>query len=162
MYGTLISSVTVGSGGASSLAFTSIPQTPYTDLLIVVSSRTTDSGNNAINFNSSASGFSNKTLYGFAGSVGTFSGSTDLGIAVSSGYQANYFGAMLIHIPNYTSSYYKPFSADTVAASYNGGYVFLRGGVWSNTAAITNVTINPPSGTFVEHTTAYLYGITKA
>ena len=37
---TLISSVTVGAGGASSIDFTSIPST-YTDLLVKISARST-------------------------------------------------------------------------------------------------------------------------
>lgn len=161
MYGTLISSTTVGVAGAASITFSSISNA-YTDLFIVLSGRATSAGNNTLNFNGSASSFANKTIYSFSSSApATFTGSTDIGRSTSTSDQANDFGAMTIHIPNYASSVYKPFFVDSTAASYNGGYVFQNAGVWQNTAAITSVTINPPGGTFVQYTTAYLYGIVK-
>jgi len=57
---TLISSVTVGSGGAATMQFNSIPST-YTDLVLSFSTRDTVSQNGAnikITFNSSSSGYS--------------------------------------------------------------------------------------------------------
>jgi len=50
---TLISSVTVGSGGAATMTFSSIPQT-YTDLLVRVSARNTSTSGSGLNmrFNS--------------------------------------------------------------------------------------------------------------
>jgi hypothetical protein len=163
MYGTLISSTTVGAGGTSGVTFSSIPQTPYTDLIVVISGRSSGSGNTALNLNGSASGFSSKAMYAFSSATqATYNGATDIGRATGSSDQANNFGAMTIRIPNYTNATNKPYSVDATAASYNGGYVTVYGGVWSNTAAITSVTINAPSGTtFVQYTTVYLYGITK-
>ena len=63
-----IASVTVGSGGATSMSFTSIPNT-YTDLVIKISARGTDNSSNgwnqgAITFNSSTTGYSSKLLLG--------------------------------------------------------------------------------------------------
>jgi hypothetical protein len=159
MYGTLIASSTVGAGGTSSIVFSSIPAT-YTDLFVVLSGRSSSSGNNTLNLNSSASGFSSKAVYSFATNApASYSGSTDIGRSTGSGDQANNFGAMQIHLPNYRSSVSKPYSVDAFAASYNGGYITLYGGVWANNSAITSLTLSPPSGTFVENTTAYLYGV---
>jgi len=56
----LISSVTVGSGGAATIGFTSIPAT-YTDLLLSYSGRIDQTGNVRqvdISFNSNTSNFS--------------------------------------------------------------------------------------------------------
>jgi hypothetical protein len=64
---TLISSVTVGAGGASSIDFTSIPAT-YTDLLIKVSARGASGASNitgTLRFNSDAgSNYSALRVYG--------------------------------------------------------------------------------------------------
>ena len=56
----------VGSGGAATIDFTSIPST-YTDLVLKVSLRSSASGeyiNNRITFNGSTSGYTSKLLYG--------------------------------------------------------------------------------------------------
>lgn len=161
MYGTLIASSTVGSGGTSSIDFTSIPQT-YTDLFIVLSARTVNQGNVRLNLNSSASGFSTRTLYVTgAGAPASFTATVELGRATfSSDTPSTNFGAMQVHLPNYRSGVSKPFSADCFAASYNGGFVMITAGVWANNTAISSLSLLPPSGTtFLEYTTAYLYGI---
>jgi hypothetical protein len=160
MYGTLIASTTVGSGGTSSIDFTSIPQT-YTDLFVVLSARFSSQGNARLNLNSSASGFSSRVVYSFATNAPlSYTDTVGLGRATSSSDQTNNFGAMQLHLPNYRSGVSKPFSADAFAANYNGGYIVLTGGVWANNAAITSMSLLPPSGqTFLENTTAYLYGV---
>ena len=65
----LISKQTVGSAGAASVTFSSIPQT-FTDLRIVVSGRSARTGNvgNAmlVSFNGSASNFSYRILEGLS------------------------------------------------------------------------------------------------
>jgi hypothetical protein len=161
MYGTLIASSTVGSGGTSSIDFTSIPAT-YTDLFILLSGRTVNQGNVRLNLNGSASGFSARTMYvNGGGAPATYTDTVALGRATfSSDTPSNNFGAMGIHLPNYRSSVSKPFSADCYAASYNGGYIMVTAGVWANNAAITSLSLLPPSGTtFIENTSAYLYGV---
>jgi hypothetical protein len=161
MYGTLIASSTVGSGGTSSIDFTSIPQT-YTDLFIILSARTVNQGNVRLNLNSSASGFSTRTLYVTGSSApASFTATVELGRAThSSDTPSTNFGAMQVHLPNYRSGVSKPFSADCFAGSFNGGFVMITAGVWANNAAITSLSLLPPSGdTFIENTTAYLYGV---
>jgi hypothetical protein len=161
MYGTLIASTTVGAGGSSSIDFTSIPQT-YTDLFILVSGRTSQQGNVRLNLNSSASGFSVRTVFGFGGNTpASYTATVDLGrLTFSSDTPTTNFGAMQVHLPNYRSGVSKPFSSDNFAASFNGGYVMITGGVWANNAAITSLSLLSPSGaTFDQNTTAYLYGV---
>lgn len=161
MYGTLIASTTVGSGGSSSIDFTSIPQT-FTDLFIVMSARTVNQGNVRLNLNSSASSFSSRVVYSFATNA-PLSYTDTVGTSratFSSDTPSTNFGAMQFHLPNYRSGVSKPFSVDGFAASFNGGYIQLIGGVWANNAAITSLSLLPPSGdTFIQNTTAYLYGV---
>jgi hypothetical protein len=161
MYGTLIASTTVGSGGSSSIDFTSIPQT-YTDLFVILSARFSSQGNSRLNLNSSGSGFSSRVMYSFATNAPlSYTDTVGLGRSTDVGFQANNFGANQLHLPNYRSGVPKSFSADAFEANYNGGYIVLTAGVTANiTAAITSMSLLPPSGqTFLENTTAYLYGV---
>jgi len=70
----LIQTVTVGSGGASSIDFTSIPQN-FTDLQIVISARSTLTGTNyedvGIKFNSSSSGYTERQIYANGSTAGS-------------------------------------------------------------------------------------------
>ena len=167
---TLISSVTVGAGGASSIDFTSIPST-YTDLVLKLSARDNRTGTNytddvRLRFNGSSTGYSNKVLYGGGGSAGSFGGSSmDLaygGYAVGTDGTANTFGNSEIYIPNYTGSNNKSISVDGVAESNSstGVYAALEAGLWGNSAAITSIALTPVNGTtWLQNSTAYLYGI---
>jgi hypothetical protein len=101
----LISSVTVGAGGASSMDFTSIPQT-YTDLEILVSGRTTGAGNGInITFNSNTSGYTNAAMQGNGSGVSSYGTyNRNAGMFGYSGDTANSFGSTKIYIPNYAGS----------------------------------------------------------
>jgi hypothetical protein len=171
-----IQTVTVGSGGSSTISFTSIPQT-YTDLKIVFSGRGIRTGQMVdlarITFNgSSAAEYSLKNIYGdytAAYSSGS-SGQTSLipqGFVPASSATANVFGNNEIYIPNYTSANFKSVSFDIVlennSSTANEGYLTLTAGLWSNTAAITSITFVPHLGTaFDQYTTATLYGVSNA
>ena len=160
----LISSVTVGSGGAASIAFTSIPAT-YTDLEILVSGRTTGSGNGInITFNSNTSNYSNAAMQGNGASessYGTYN--RNAGMLGYSGDTANSFGSTKIYILNYAGSKYKTYSADAVSEN-NGttAYMNIVNGLWSDTSAITSISLAPMDGTLIQYSTAYLYGISNA
>jgi hypothetical protein len=159
----LISSVTVGSGGAASMVFSSIPQT-YTDLLIKVSARGVGI-DNQLTFNGSTSNNSSRYLFGNGASAisGSDASNIQLQGSTESGNTANTFGNMEIYIPNYTSANYKSVSIDAVTENNaTTAYAFLSAGLWSNTAAITSATITNSSGNYVQYSTAYLYGISNA
>lgn len=161
----LISSVTVGSGGAADITFSSIPGT-FTDLMLTVSPVYTGTGGQTTlwisQINGSSSGFSNRWLRGSGTAV--FS-STDAsgGIYLNQvGFaNSNTFANMGIYIPNYTASVGKSIYVDTVQeANQTEAYLAFTGGYWNNTAAITSITLDPDgSNTFAQNTTAYLYGI---
>ena len=164
-----IATVTVGAGGAANIEFTSIPST-YTDLCLKFSLRSADTSTlSAITFNndSSISNYSQKRLYG-DGSTATSDTSTSLGYlspigADASGYTANSFGNAEIYIPNYAGSTNKSVSIDAVLESNlaTGVFATLTAGLWSQTSAITSIKFAPFSTTFVQYSTATLYGISK-
>ena len=158
-----IASVTVGSGGASSIDFTSIPST-YTDLCLKISTRqnTTNVTYAVLRFNGSASSYTYKSLEGDGSTTAaSYNGSNAVyGVTNTSGYTANTFNSIDIYIPNYAGSNSKSWSSDSVTES-NAAVVYadLIAGLWSNTTAINQVTLYPSFGDFVQYSTATLYGI---
>ena len=170
---TLISSVTVGSGGAANMEFTSIPGT-YTDLVLKISGRSTSApdpsgaGSNydgmGISFNSSTTNWTYRDLYGTGAAVSTTSGSSRFfAFVVGFNATATTFSNNEYYIPNYTSSNNKSVSLDSVTEN-NGTTVItnIATGLWSNSAAITSITLSCANGNFVQYSTATLYGISNA
>jgi hypothetical protein len=162
---TLIASSTIGSGGAANIDFTSIPST-YTDLLVKVSARDSLAeiyGGCDIRFNNdSASNYTRRNVNGNGSATGSASQTTtsiNSVESVGSSATANTFSNTEIYIPNYTSSNQKSVSVDQVTEN-NGttAYAKLTAGLWTGTAAINQITILPGTS-FVQYTTAYLYGI---
>ena len=160
----LIQAYTVGSGGQSSIDFTSIPST-YTDLVIKHSARLSVASDWAkISFNSTTTGYNYRLLQGAgSGTPGSYNASDrDFGggHANPSSYTANTFANTEIYIPNYAGATNKSFSIDTVqetnaTTAYSGLLAYL----WSNTAAINSISLTAISGLFAQHSTAYLFGI---
>ena len=166
----LIETATVGSGGAASIAFTSIPQT-YTDLMMVMSIRTNRASvadYAAVSFNSSTSSFSLRLLTGNGSTASSNSYTTSpdsriVGQAVSDSSTASVFSNGSLYIPNYASSNYKSYSFDaTRENNTSGNEMSLGAGLWSDTAAITSIAITSwGSATLLQYSSASLYGISK-
>ena len=157
----LIATTTVGSGGAASIDFTGIPQT-HTDLLIVVSGRCTGSGSGInITFNGNTSNYSNRTLQGNGAAVSTYGTyNRNAGFVNFASETASVFGSSAIYIPNYAGSTNKSYSVDGVAENNaTTAYSGLIAGLWSNTSAITSVSLSAMDGNLVQHSSASLYGI---
>ena len=166
---TLISSVTVGSGGTSSIDFTSIPAT-YTDLCLNLSLRSDGALNYGTNiklvFNGSTTAvYSSKRLEGYDSSAGSNQTSSlgyqDSSLATNDAITANTFGSATIYIPNYAGSANKSSSADYVVPK-NATTLWdigLNANLWANTSAITSIAITSSNGIWKQYSTAYLYGI---
>ena len=165
---TLISSVTVGSGGAANMEFTSIPST-YTDLLLRVSARIDRAGENRqsmnLTFNSSTGSWTGKRLAGYdSNSTLSDSSSTtyyQIPQATASNATANTFASADFYIPNYASSNNKSVSSDSVTEnnSTTSWIIDLGAGLWSNSSAITSVKLDGNGYNFLQYSTAVLYGI---
>ena len=163
----IIASVTVGSGGAASMGFTSIPAT-YTDLVVKISSRTNHSGyadGLDLTFNSNASSYTYRLLDGDGASASSSTGSAKVfGRTNASTSTASTFGNSEVYVPNYASSNNKSFSANSVGENNaTSADIRLAGNLWANSAAITSISITPQVGiSFNQYSTAYLYGISNA
>jgi hypothetical protein len=160
----LLEKITVGAAGASSVTFSGIPQTGYTDLVVKISGRSTSTDDQIwISLNGSTTGFSNKVLYG-SGSAAA-STSVDRFAAYQTpgtGTTASTFGNSEIYIPNYTGSTNKSMSGDTVwEQNATTAYAALNASLWSNSAAITSITLTPVTSNFSQFSTFYLYGVAK-
>ena len=159
----LLEKITVGAAGASSVTFSGIPQTGYTDLLVKLSLRSdrtadTDSVNMTVN----GSAISMTWLY-LLGNNSVASSATAQRFYTDSDYNtASTFGNAEVYIPNYASANYKSFSVDTVSENNaaSGAQTELLAQLWSNTAAITSITFAPQFGSnWKQYSTFYLYGV---
>ena len=161
----LLEKITVGAAGASSVTFSGIPQTGYTDLKLVLSGRSTNAAitdNIVINLNGSATGFTSRCIYGSGAGAASISGTTSSGDVVGATATASVFGNCELYLPNYLSANYKSFSVDSVTENNaTSAYAELWAHLWSNTAAINSITVSLLSGTFVQYSTFYLYGVAK-
>jgi hypothetical protein len=167
---TLISSVTVGSGGAANIEFTSIPST-YTDLCLTVSGRmdtTTVWGVMLAYFNNDTTNanYYYRMLEGDGSAVASDNGATPKAGVVNGGTTtANTFGNLQLYIPNYAGSNKKSFSVDSVNENNaTTAFTNFQALIWNNTSAITSIKIQPEAGgkVFTQYSTAYLYGISNA
>jgi hypothetical protein len=164
----LIAATTVGSGGASTIDFTSIPST-FTDLCLKVSLRDTRSNvanGLVIRFNGSSSSFTSRVLEGSGSSGYSFNDTQGLvGENNSATSTATTFASTDIYIPNYAgTTWNKSFSFDSVTENNaTTAYADLGAGLWAATNAITSISLAClNSASFVQYSTAYLYGVKNA
>ena len=161
----LIERIEVGSGGASSIEFTGIPQDGK-DLVLMFSGRgTISSVSRFINvlFNADQDGnYNYMRLRGDGSTVTSASSATkyrlEIGLMPSASATANTFGNCQAHITNYTSSTPKPVSTDSVTENNaTEAYANLVANTWDG-PAITSINIST-SGNIAEHSTASLYRV---
>ena len=163
-----IATTVVGSGGSGTITFSSIPST-YQHLQIRVLAR----GNNANTFDSFYVRFNgdsgnNYTLRRVLGdgtntnsdSISPYSALRGTEITGSTA-TASIFGASIVDIIDYSSTVKN--KTGRILGGYDrnvGGWIGLVSGIWTNTAAITDITITPVFGTsFSEYSSFALYGI---
>lgn len=159
-------------GNATSVTFSNIPQTGYTDLRLVASIRTDRTASNAENIRLQFNGdttsvYSARILEGNGSAASSSSNSAQASIL--SGYgdtdadTASTFGNYEIYIPNYTSSNAKSISSDSVVENNATlGYNVMIAGLWnpSTQAAITSINLFPQLGpNFKQYSSFSLYGI---
>lgn len=156
------------SSGATSITFDNIPST-YTDLLLVASVRSTRASNQQdylqISFNSSTSNFSGRRLRGTgAAVVSELTTVREVSDLPASQATSNTFSNIEIIVPNYAGSTNKSFSATSAQEdNQTTAYLDAIAGLWSNTAAITSITLGSGNtANLAADSSFFLYGITKA
>jgi hypothetical protein len=166
-----IATVTVSSGGSSSVSFTSIPS-DYTHLQIRGIGRTNRAETNdllLIQFNSdTGSNYSFHNLEGYGGGVGAaaYTSQTKIWFWMNTGANsaANVFGAQVIDILEYKNTNIYKTVRSLGGTDENGiGAINFGSGNWRSTSAITSITLAPALGSLFSQYTQYaLYGIKGA
>jgi hypothetical protein len=162
----LLEKITVGAVDASSVTFSSIPQTGYTDLIVRASLRNTATAvGRAVNFsfNSNTSNRSSKVVYTNGSVPGAANYTNNIWLLDGTNAalaSANTFSNFEAHIPSYNSSNNKSISIDSVTEN-NATFAQsgITSGLWANTSAITSITLTPEGGLFTQGSTFYLYGV---
>ena len=167
-----IATVTVGSGGVSSVTFSSIPSS-YTHLqLRLIARGHTSLERVAINFNNDTNGanYSVHYLYGNGSSAsagGVGNQVTELTTIPSSTQTASAFGACVVDILDFanTNKYKTVRSLGGSDLNGAGGFSIMYSGVWRNTAAVNRIDIvagTVGSGNIAQYSHFALYGIKGA
>jgi hypothetical protein len=158
-----IASVTVGSGGASTIDFTSIPAT-YTDLCLKLSLRTTFAGvfdTGFVSINNTNTG-SYRGLYGTGAAAGSESIASLRGLYITGATATgSTFSSNDVYLPNYTSANLKSVSADSVTENNATTAIALLSAMLNgSTSTINQLTISSGNAVnLVQYSTATLYGI---
>jgi hypothetical protein len=170
-----IATVSVGSGGAASVTFSSI-SADYTHLQIRGIARSTNSVtsvNISLQFNGvTSSSYAWHWLYGDGSSATASAGSSDTAayIARAAGASASssIFGAAVIDILDYANTNKnKTIRALSIRAlsghDNNGsGYAWFASGLFNSTNAISSITMNVQDGNFAQYSSFALYGCKTA
>lgn len=156
----------------STITFSSIPST-YTHLQLRIMCKNTSTPNTgdyaSLRFNSdSGMNYTYHRLKGdgatasaYAAATGTFDGVTLERIATSkSGFATELHGVIICDILDYTNT--NKYTTTRTLGGYdnNGsGEVLLMSALWTNTAAITSITLTTPSANFTQYSSFALYGV---
>ena len=152
---------------AASVTFDNIPQSGYTDLKVVYSSRMSNSVNVVddvvLSLNGSTSSFSMRRLFGSGTGRASDNGGANFNWIAQSpnaSATANTYGNAEFYIPNYTSNAHKSISAESVSENNAANaYAFLGDLLWANTAAVSSITLAGYSSNFVAGSSFAIYGI---
>jgi hypothetical protein len=166
-----IGAVTVGSAGASSVTFSSIPST-YKHLQIRAMTRDNGAGvynTYLVTYNSdTGANYSHHAMYGQnVSTVDQFGGASQNAMAVYAtpgAVAAGIFGVQIIDILDYanTNKYKTQRSLGGVNENNDTNLLALMSGSWRSTSAISSITITANSATFQQYSQFALYGIKGA
>ena len=164
-----ISTVTVGSGGASSITFSSIPSTfQHLQIRGIARSTYTLGSSSAIivqlNGNSTITDYSTHLMDGNGSSASAYGASDDYpqGAISNANTSSNIFGAAIIDILDYTNTNkYKTIRILSGNDNNGSGTIrFSSGGLYSNTDAVTSITlVSGSSANLAQYSSFALYGI---
>jgi hypothetical protein len=162
--------VSVGSGGSSTITFSSIPAT-YTHLQIRAIMQSSVSGSGYkdlfIRLNSdTGSNYARHGLYGNGSSAVAYTTANNarMEVALTIPETSNSgFGTVAVDIIDYkNTNKYKTMRALGGTDNNGAGYVGLFSSLWQNTNAVTSIELLPSSGNFNQYSQFALYGIKGA
>jgi len=157
-----IATVTVGSGGAANVEFTSIPST-YTHLQVRgISNPATSGANLSAQLNSdTGTNYTYHVVYGTGSAAGAFAetGKTAM-LDIDGSSNSTSYGAIIMDILDYANTNkYKTVRTLSGVDTNGGGYVRLISHLWLNTNAITTIKLFYSGQNLRQYSSFALYGI---
>jgi hypothetical protein len=158
-----IATVTVGSGGSSTVEFTSIAST-YSHLQVRISSMSSTGNWNKLQFNTdTGSNYTYHQLEGNGSTVVANSGTSQTSIQYAYSYSTtNPLGAVIDILDYANTNKYKTVRTLSGNDSNGSGNIQLMSGLWLSTSAITSIKFINTSGNFNQYSHFALYGIASA
>jgi len=168
-----IATVTVSSGGAANVEFTSIPAI-YSHLQIRGISRNTQTPNAdedgiLLTFNSdTGSNYAYHRLRGTGSSVvasaNTSTTNINIGDGARDGATSGIYGVVVADILDYanTNKYKTVRSLTGCEFNTSNGVITFRSGLWMSTSAVTSIKLTPEVLNFKQYSSFALYGIKGA
>jgi hypothetical protein len=167
-----IATQTVGSGGASSIIFNSIPST-YTHLQVRITAKTagTVAGGEdivvSLNGDTTYTNYYSHYLFGTGASAiagglqtGGYYGYTGQ-VPSSNSSQTSMFGSIVMDILDYKNTNKNKTIRDLTGFDLNGsGRIYFNSNLWLSTSTVTSLTFTAPAGSnLAQYSTFALYGI---
>jgi hypothetical protein len=167
-----IATTTVGSGGTSTITFSSIPAT-YTHLQLRIIARTNRGSARdyfRLRFNAdTTSNYSYHNLSGNGSSATSTASAPDVaidsGLAATTAQASNIFGVSIYDILDYanTNKYKTTRNLAGVDSNDTNGKISLESGSWRSTSAVSTITLISGTGSdFLQYSSFALYGIKGA
>lgn len=162
-----IATVTVGSGGSSTVTFSSIPST-FEHLQIRFMNFGQSSTAQYFRLNGdTGSNYARHLLTGSGSSVAAYAGASQTELWPISGINTSSFPAVgIIDILDYKNTNKYKTTRTLGGVDNNGGAtnneISISSGLWMNTNAVTSITFFPLSGNFTQYSHFALYGIKGA
>jgi hypothetical protein len=170
-----IATTTVGSGGSSTITFSSIPATyKHLEVRLIARSALTGSGNQddiLMRFNSdTGNNYVGHQLYGDGSSTGSGSlgGTPPVNImypayVTSNSAIASSYGVGIIDILDYANTNkYKVMRSLNGHDNNGNGFILHRTSLWMSTSAISSITFTFSSSNYMQYSQFALYGIKGA
>jgi len=152
----------VGSGGQSSVSFTSIPSTyKHLQLRCSIMNTTTNNARMTINNDTTGANYYMHSIYNSNPTVSTYNEANNAGgIAVAYNESTTSPTAAIIDILDYQNTNKNKTVRDLSGYDANGaGYLFYRSGLWMSTSAINRLDITASGGVLGQYSSFALYGI---
>ncbi len=154
-----LSTVTVPSGGLSSITFAGIPQTGYSHLQLRITGTATTNADGLVYFNSDTTNANYRRHY-LQGNGSSAGSGTDASLPAfdTANLTTGQYGVWIVDILDYTNTNKNTTVRTAFGYDANGsGYVGITSILWSNTAAINALSIQ--SRTWNQYSSFALYGV---
>jgi hypothetical protein len=164
-----IATTTVGSGGAASITFSSIPSTyKHLQIRFTMKNVTTGGSDMHLNFNGdSGTNYYGHYLWGYGSgsanggnAINTFTNTSNVVVFYDQGIADTYPVSGIIDILDYASTTKYKTTKSMVGRDSNGsGQLWYCSGLWKNTSATNSLTLTYNSNNFPQFSSVALYGI---